>query len=172
MGTKPAGPASRDSPTGDATPTKVSTMSHPEQATDDPVRPGPHGIGGRLHARLDRIRATATGRLALKIGIGVLGTVVVGVGIMLIPLPGPGWALVILGLAIWSVEFQWAHRLLHFTKRHVQSWTRWVTRQSLPLRLVIGAISLVFVAAVVWASVRVTFDIDLVAVCRDFITTR
>jgi uncharacterized protein (TIGR02611 family) len=172
MGTKPVGSASTDSPTGDDTPTKVSTMTHPEPATGDPVRPAPHGIGGRLHAKLDRVRSTATGRLALKIGIGVVGALVVGLGIVLIPLPGPGWALVILGLAIWSVEFHWANRLLHFTKRHVQSWTHWVTRQSLPLRLVLGAVSLVFVAAVVWASVRVTFDVDLVAVCRDFITTR
>jgi uncharacterized protein (TIGR02611 family) len=132
----------------------------------------PHGFGARLHARLDAIRATATGRLVLKIVIGVLGTVVVGVGVVLIPLPGPGWALVILGLAIWSVEFQWAHRLLHFTKRHVQSWTHWVTQQSLPLRLVLGAVGMVFVAAVVWISVRMTFDVDLFVVCRDFLTTR
>jgi uncharacterized protein (TIGR02611 family) len=147
-------------------------MSHPEPATDDPVRPVPRGVGARLHARLDRIRASATGRLVLKTVVGVLGTLVVGVGIVLIPLPGPGWALVILGLAIWSVEFHWARRLLHFTKRHVQSWTHWVARQSLPLRLVIGAVGLVFVAAVVWISVRMTFDIDLIAVCRDFLTTR
>ena len=38
---------------------------------------------------LDRIRANPTGRLALKIGVGVLGTIVVVVGIILIPFPGP-----------------------------------------------------------------------------------
>lgn len=172
MGTKPVGSASSGAPADDAAPTKVSTMSHPEPTTGDAERSAPHGIGARLHARLDRVRATATGRLALKIVIGALGAVVVGVGIVLIPLPGPGWALVILGLAIWSVEFHWAQRLLHFTKRHVQSWTHWVTRQSLPLRLVLGAVGMVFVAAVVWVSVRMTFDVDLIAVCRDFLTTR
>jgi uncharacterized protein (TIGR02611 family) len=65
----------------------------------------------------NRIRANPTGRLALKIGIGVLGGLVVALGIVLIPFPGPGWAIVILGLAIWAVEFAWAKNLLEFTKR-------------------------------------------------------
>ncbi len=72
---------------------------------------------------LDRIRANPSGRLALKISVAVLGTIVVAVGIVLIPFPGPGWAIVILGLAIWAIEFAWARHLLEFTKRHVQSWT-------------------------------------------------
>ena len=115
---------------------------------------------------LDRIRRNPTGRLALKIGIGVLGTLVVAVGIVLIPFPGPGWAIVILGLAIWALEFAWAKNLLEFTKRHVQSWTRWIARQSVPVRVLVGVVGLIFVSAIVWASVRVSFGIDLVAVVR------
>ena len=172
MGTKPAGSSSSDAPARGVTATKVSAMSDPERAPGDAVRPARHGMGGKLHALLDRIRANATGRVALKIGIGVLGTLIVAIGIVLIPLPGPGWALVILGLAVWSIEFSWARSLLSFTKRHVQSWTHWVGRQSLTLRLVIGAVGLVFVAGVVWTSVKVTFDVDLMAVCRDFIAAR
>jgi uncharacterized protein (TIGR02611 family) len=109
---------------------------------------------------LDRIRAKPTGRLALRIGIGVIGGLVVALGIVLIPFPGPGWAIVILGLAIWAVEFAWAKNLLAFTKRHVQSWTHWIGRQSLPMRVVIGVVGMIFVAAVVWASVRMSFGID------------
>jgi uncharacterized protein (TIGR02611 family) len=110
---------------------------------------------------LDRIRANPTGRLSLKIAIGVLGTIVVAAGIVMIPFPGPGWAVVILGLAIWAVEFTWARNLLEFTKRHVQSWTHWIGRQSLPMRGLIGLVGFVFVSAIVWTSVKLTFDKDL-----------
>jgi len=119
---------------------------------------------------LAKIRATPTGRLALKIGIGTLGALVVALGIVLIPFPGPGWAIVILGLAIWALEFSWAKHLLEFTKRHVQSWTRWVTRQNLPIRAALGVLGLIFVAAILWASLKLSFDIDLIEVVRDWLT--
>jgi uncharacterized protein (TIGR02611 family) len=110
---------------------------------------------------LDRIRANPTGRLSLKIAIAVLGGAVVAAGIVMIPFPGPGWAVVILGLAIWAVEFAWARNLLEFTKRHVQSWTHWIGRQSLPMRGLIGLVGFIFVSAIVWTSVKLTFHKDL-----------
>ena len=113
---------------------------------------------------LDRIRGNSTGRLSLKICVGVLGGLVVAVGIVLIPFPGPGWAIVILGLAIWAIEFVWARHLLEFTKRHVLSWTHWVGRQSLPVRAVIGVLGMIFVGAVVWISMRLSFGIDVARV--------
>src|SRR5689334_16284102 len=119
---------------------------------------------------LDKLRATPTGRLALKIGIGVLGALVIALGIILIPFPGPGWAIVILGLAILAVEFAWARRLLHFTKKHVQAWTHWVLRQSLPMRALIGLAGFIFISAVVWLSVKLTMGIDLAAVIWKFVT--
>jgi uncharacterized protein (TIGR02611 family) len=121
---------------------------------------------------LDRIRANRTGRLALRVGVGTLGALVVALGIVLIPFPGPGWAIVILGLAIWAVEFAWARNLLDFTKRRVQSWTRWIGRQSIPVRAVIGVVGLIFVAAIVWASVRLSFGVDLISVTRDWLANR
>src|SRR3954447_22181706 len=111
---------------------------------------------------LAKIRANPTGRLVLRIGVGTLGTLVVALGIVLIPFPGPGWAVVILGLAIWSLEFTWAKRLLEYTKRRVRGWTKWVTTRPWPLRAVIGVAGLLFVGAVVWASVRLSFHVDLV----------
>lgn len=119
---------------------------------------------------LDRIRANPTGRLALKIGVGVVGTLVVAVGIVLIPFPGPGWAIVILGLAILAVEFAWARRLLHFTKKHVQAWTHWVLRQSLPMRALIGVAGFLFICGVVWLSVKLTMGVDLAAMIWNFVT--
>jgi uncharacterized protein (TIGR02611 family) len=115
---------------------------------------------------LERIRSTPTGRMALRVFIGISGLLVVALGALLIPLPGPGWLIVIGGLAIWSMEFHWAKRLLHFTRRNVQAWTGWAARQSLPLRMLIGAVGLVFVACVVWLSVRFSLGIDLIAVVR------
>lgn len=119
---------------------------------------------------LDKIRANPTGRLALKIGIGVLGALVIALGIVLIPFPGPGWAIVILGLAIWAVEFAWAKNLLEFTKRNVKAWTSWIGRQSLPVRALLGIVGMIFVAAVVWASVRVSFGVDLIAKAREWLS--
>jgi uncharacterized protein (TIGR02611 family) len=131
------------------------------------VKPDERGSGVDV---LDRIRKTPHGRMALKIGIGAIGTLVVALGVVLIPFPGPGWAIVILGLAVWALEFAWARHLLEFTKRHVQSWTRWVRRQSLPVRVIIGVLGLIFVAAVVWGSVRLSFGVDLLAVARGWVT--
>lgn len=121
---------------------------------------------------LDRIRSNSTGRLALKIGVGIVGGLVVAIGIILIPFPGPGWAIVILGLAILAVEFHWARGVLAFTKRHVQSWTHWIARQSLPIRALIGVVGMLFISAVVWASVKVSMDVDLVQVSLDWLRTR
>jgi uncharacterized protein (TIGR02611 family) len=131
--------------------------------------------GGRLRQRvattLDLIRANPTGRVALKIFIAVAGAIVVTVGIALIPLPGPGWLLVIAGLGVWAVEFHWARRLLAFTRRHVHAWTRWATSRSLPVRLVLGSVGLVFVATVVWLSLKYSLGIDLVAQALHYLAT-
>jgi uncharacterized protein (TIGR02611 family) len=121
---------------------------------------------------LDKIRANRTGRLALRIGIGVLGGLIVVLGIIMIPFPGPGWAVVILGLAVLALEFVWAKNLLEFTKRHVQSWTHWIARQSIAVRALIGVACLILVGVVVWVSVRLTFNLDLVVVLREWLASR
>jgi uncharacterized protein (TIGR02611 family) len=107
--------------------------------------------------------------MALKIGIGALGAIVVAIGIVLIPFPGPGWAIVIVGLAILALEFAWAKNLLEFTKRHVQSWTHWVGRQSLPMRALIGVAGMIFVSAIVWLSVKLSFGVDLAAMAWNWV---
>ncbi|MET7833721.1 TIGR02611 family protein [Micromonospora sediminicola] len=129
------------------------------------------GWRGRLHTTLELIRANPTGRVALKVFIGILGALVVTVGIALIPLPGPGWLLVIAGLGVWAVEFHWARRLLAFTRRHVNSWTRWVTSRSLGVRFVLGAVGLAFVSVVVWLSLKYSLGIDVVARAMHYLAT-
>jgi uncharacterized protein (TIGR02611 family) len=157
----------------------------PKEQQDRPGRPvGEQGGGlavaerrGRPRWRqqvsttLELIRANPTGRVALKIFIAIAGALVVTIGIALIPLPGPGWLLVIAGLGIWAVEFHWARRLLAFTRRHVQAWTRWVTSRSLAVRFLLGAVGLVFVSVVVWLSLKYSLGIDLVARVLHYLAT-
>jgi uncharacterized protein (TIGR02611 family) len=143
---------------------KVNDMSPTEPVTDS-MTPPPHS---RIKF-LDRLRSNPSSHLALKIGVGILGALVVVTGIALIPLPGPGWAIVILGLAIWAVEFAWARHLLHFTRRHVQAWTHWVMKQPLGLRFLIGLAGMIFISAVVWASVKLTTGIDLATLIWNFL---
>ena len=94
----------------------------------------------------------------------------VAIPCILIPFPGPGWAIVILGLAIWAIEFAWARNLLEFTKRHVQSWTHWIARQTIPVRALVGLVGMIFVSFIVWASVKLSFGIDLWQVVREWVT--
>ncbi len=121
---------------------------------------------------LDRIRANPTGHLAFKIAIGLTGAVIIALGIILIPFPGPGWAIVILGLAIWAIEFTWAKKALEYVKRQVQSWTRWVAGRRLGVRALIGLAGLLFVGAIVWGSVRLSFGVDLIAEGREWLASR
>jgi len=126
---------------------------------------------GRLKLTLEAIRAHPTGRVALKVGIGLIGALVVAIGLVLIPLPGPGWLIVVTGLAIWAIEFVWARHLLRFTRDRLRSWTAWVGRQSPAVRILIGATGLVFVAVVAVATLRVSLGVNIVAEVWQYITT-
>ncbi|MFY1669874.1 TIGR02611 family protein [Plantactinospora sp. WMMB334] len=150
-----------------------------------PATESPPGVGGedpldpfvmqtrrqRIRRTLEIIRANPTGRIALKVFVALAGAIVVTLGLALIPLPGPGWLIVIGGLGIWAVEFHWAKRLLGFTRRHVQSWARWVREQSLLVRFVLGSVGLVFIALVLWLSVRASLGIDLIARFMTYLAT-
>jgi len=124
----------------------------------------------RARFTLQVIRANPTGAIALKILVAILGGLVVAVGIVLIPLPGPGWAIVILGLIIWAIEFVWARHLLQFTRDKLRGWTSWIGRQSWPVRLLIGAAGLVFVGAVLMATLRFSFGVTVADIWQ-YITT-
>jgi uncharacterized protein (TIGR02611 family) len=45
-----------------------------------------------------------------KTGIFLAGFIVIIIGIILLPLPGPGILVIIAGLAILAIEFEWARR--------------------------------------------------------------
>lgn len=72
--------------------------------------------------------------MAAKTVVGVVGTLVLLAGIAMLALPGPGWATIVAGLAILSIEFRWAARLRHGLVRALRSAGHWVRRQPLWLR--------------------------------------
>jgi uncharacterized protein (TIGR02611 family) len=51
-------------------------------------------------------------RLAWRMGVFVLGTVLLGAGIVMIVTPGPAVVFIPLGLGVLATEFQWARNLL------------------------------------------------------------
>ncbi len=68
-------------------------------------------------------------RLGKRIGIAIAGGTVILVGIPLLPLPGPGSVVILLGLAILSLEFEkprvwlaqlkaWGHQIRERYKAH------------------------------------------------------
>ncbi len=125
----------------------------------------------RIETTYQLIRANPTGRITLKIGVGITGLAIVALGLVLVPLPGPGWLIVLLGLSIWAIEYAWARHLLMFTRRQLQAWTRWIARRSWPVRILVGLVGMVFVAVVVWASLRFSLGIDVLHEILEYLAT-
>jgi uncharacterized protein (TIGR02611 family) len=150
---------------GEPRPQGLETVSSP---------PPPKRVRWRDMARQTYrlIRSNPTGRITIKVVIALTGLLVVAVGIALIPLPGPGWALVLLGLSIWAIEFVWARHLLRFTRQQLTRWIRWIGAQSWPIRVLIGLIGLVFVVFVVTLSLRYSLGIDVWAQARGHLRPR
>jgi len=117
------------------------------------------------------VRSNPTGRLALRVGVALVGGAVLVLGIILIPLPGPGWALVLLGLSIWAIEFVWARHLLRFTRRQLTRWLRWIGLQPLPIRMLVGAMGMATIGIVAMLSLKYSFGIDLWADFWRYITS-
>jgi uncharacterized protein (TIGR02611 family) len=96
----------------------------------------------------DQLRERRAADFTYRIVVGVVGLAVLGVGILAIPYPGPGWAIVFVGLAILATEFEWARRLLKFTRKRYDLVMDWFKRQGLWVQ----ALGVVFTAAVVAAT--------------------
>ncbi len=116
----------------------------------------------KLVRALERVRATRTGRIILRIVLTLLGIAIVLLGLALVPLPGPGWVIVFGGLAILALEYAWARSLLQFAKEKVQAWTHWIGQQSWWVRIGVGLLTCAFVAAVLYLTLRFSMGIDLI----------
>jgi uncharacterized protein (TIGR02611 family) len=108
----------------------------------------------RLAPHLHRARSTATGALVVRLAITTLGAAVIVTGIILLPLPGPGWLIIFIGLAILSLEYTWARRVLRFARVRVRKWDTWVRGRTLPVRALIGVALALFVLAVMAAAIE------------------
>lgn len=51
-------------------------------------------------------------RLLRRIAITALGTVILAVGVLLLVAPGPGLLVIVLALAVFAIEYEWARRRL------------------------------------------------------------
>jgi uncharacterized protein (TIGR02611 family) len=93
----------------------------------------------------DRLRDRPGVDLAYRVVVGVVGLAVLTAGIVAIPYPGPGWAIVFIGLAILATEFDWARRLLKYTRGRYDQMMDWFKAQGLWVQ----ALGIVLAAAVV-----------------------
>ncbi|MCW2810011.1 MAG: hypothetical protein JWP61_469 [Friedmanniella sp.] len=75
-----------------------------------------------------RIRQNPHQLRVYRVAVAIAGLFFVALGFVSGPLPGPGGIpLVLLGLAVWASEFEWANRLMHWFKAQLarfRSWSR------------------------------------------------
>jgi len=98
----------------------------------------------------DRLRDRPKVEFGYRIAIAVVGLAVLGVGILAIPYPGPGWAIVFLGLAILATEFDWARRLLAYTRERYDKVMAWFKAQGLWVQVLGAAFTAAIVLATLW----------------------
>lgn len=123
-------PASEDKPSGnDSGATSASPSS------TQPL----HGATADVPVLLDvtddrwawrrRIRQNPTQAFVYRIGVGLLGALFIIAGLATGPLPGPGGIpLILLGLATWASEFEWAQRLMQYFLSQVRRYRSWSLR--------------------------------------------
>jgi uncharacterized protein (TIGR02611 family) len=99
--------------------------------------------------------------LAYRIVVGVVGVVVLGLGILAVPYPGPGWAIVFLGLGILATEFEWARRLLRYTRQRYDRVMEWFAAQGLLVKVLGVVLTAAVVVATLWLFGALSFAAGL-----------
>lgn len=72
------------------------------------------------------VRTNAVTGPLYRVVVAVLGLALIIAGIPMVPLIGPGWAVIFLGLFLWSTEFLWARRVTQFVKAEVKAFDQFV----------------------------------------------
>lgn len=85
-----------------------------------------------------------------RLAVGIMGGIVLLFGVIAIPYPGPGWLIVFSGLAILATEFDWAKRLLAFTRSKYDAWTSWLKRQPMWIRASILCLTGLVILVTLW----------------------
>jgi Putative transmembrane protein (PGPGW) len=115
-----------------------------------PVEPGHSDPPGRRSLR-HRMRTTPGLRHVWRTGVFVVGLLWIAAGGALVVLPGPlTIPPIILGLWIWSTEFEWAHRLFSSArKKGSEAWEQ-AKRRPVASAFVTGG-GLLLAGAVIWS---------------------
>jgi hypothetical protein len=102
-------------------------------------------------SRRDRIRSKPGLGLAWRVGVFLSGLLCIAAGFALAVLPGPlTIPPVLLGLWIWSTEFEWAHRLFaSFEKKAKEAWDHAKRHPVTSTLITVGG--LVAAGAAIWA---------------------
>jgi len=119
---------------------------------DSTAHPADHPVGKPHHHVLiepdedrwawrRRIRQNPHRLRIYRVGVAVAGLLLICLGLLTGPLPGPGGIpLVLLGLAIWSSEFEWAYKLRQRFKAEVRKFRGWPTRKKVLFWVVFFAV--------------------------------
>jgi uncharacterized protein (TIGR02611 family) len=75
-----------------------------------------------------KIRQNKRQLAVYRVAVALLGLLLIALGLVSGPIPGPGGIpLVLLGLAVWSSEFEWAHQLMLWFKKQLHRYRTWST---------------------------------------------
>jgi uncharacterized protein (TIGR02611 family) len=106
----------------------------------------------KLIERLEARRAThrERGRL-FRIGFGLVGLLVLIGGVIMLVTPGPAFVLIPIGLAMLSLEFVWAERLLEKSLEQAQIAQAKAAQTTRTQRILVGIATALAIAAFVLA---------------------
>jgi uncharacterized protein (TIGR02611 family) len=106
----------------------------------------------KLIERLEAQRATHRERHPLiRLGFGFSGAVITLAGVIMLVTPGPAFVLIPVGLAMLSMEFVWAERLLGKSLEQAASAQEKAAQTTRTQRIVAAIAGLLAIAAVVLA---------------------
>ena len=92
--------------------TTTTSAPAPDSPGPAPSTPPTGSRSQRIARARDWAHRRHSTRLALRVGVFLLGSTLVLAGLAMLVLPGPGWAAIIFGIVVLASEFAWAQRLL------------------------------------------------------------
>ncbi|MGD7707844.1 PGPGW domain-containing protein [Microlunatus sp. Y2014] len=100
-----------------------------------------------------RLRSKPRTQFLYRVGVAVLGLLLIILAGLTGPFPGPGGIpLLLVGLAVWASEFEWAQHVMLWVKKKVRE----ATKLPLPWRIVIIVAIVLGILAGLYTSMAVT----------------